>query len=224
MDPKALVVHLEKAHAEDFVLFRCSICERKFGTLRGIAIHYGKCLGKEPTPPAVENGTNGDNLKHSCTECPAKFKTKIGVGQHIRLRHPNVANERRIQAVKLDIERKKRARETARENKTRTTTLAAEAAPIASVTGEVTAVRKRTMFTAAEDEIIIKLNAQYAGNKKIKINVMIAESVPGKTYKQIGSRRKCLGLINSASNTLTPAPERSTVGCDSQHRTLQKPT
>jgi len=152
---------------------------------------------------------------------PAKFKTKIGVGQHIRLRHPNVANERRIQAAKLDIERKKQARVTARENKTRTTTLTAEAAPIATVTGEVTAVRKRTKFTTAEDEII-RLNAQYAGSKKI--NVMIAESVPGKTCKQIGSRRKCLGLINSASNTLTPAPEPSTVGCDLQQRALQKPT
>jgi len=76
MDPKALVVHLEKAHAEDFILFRCSICERKFGTLRGIAIHYGKCLRKEPTPPAVENGTNGDNLKHSCTECRRSSKPK----------------------------------------------------------------------------------------------------------------------------------------------------
>lgn len=47
---------------------------------------------------------------HECSECHEQFGSKSSLGQHIRHKHPCLANERRIQAAKADIERKRAAR------------------------------------------------------------------------------------------------------------------
>ncbi|KAL8582147.1 hypothetical protein ACOMHN_004066 [Nucella lapillus] len=44
---------------------------------------------------------------HKCPECPSGFTSKIGLGQHTRHKHPNLANLKRIQAIQNDILRKR---------------------------------------------------------------------------------------------------------------------
>ena len=106
-----------------------------------MVIHYGLCI-KGKLGKTTEIGQNTDKLpeaqnkfdalnqgnaaeseqkeqteKFACEVCEATFDTKTGLGQHIRHRHPKLANEKRIAAVEADILRK-RAEEKGRRGKT----------------------------------------------------------------------------------------------------------
>ena len=52
--------------------------------------------------------TVADPTDYDCEVCQERFPTKIGFGQHIRHRHPDLSNQKRIAAVETDIERKRR--------------------------------------------------------------------------------------------------------------------
>ena len=104
--PQALVEHLELRHAEDSLQFRCSECRKSNSSVKGIAIHYGKCIRGQtkqrgPTENELPAADGGEDLP--CSECTMKFSTRIGLGQHIRFRHPHIANQKRIDAVREDI-------------------------------------------------------------------------------------------------------------------------
>ena len=60
----------------------------------------------QETQPAAE----ADTPIFTCEACSATFSSKIGLGQHIRHRHTDWANEKRIAAVAADIKRKRYAR------------------------------------------------------------------------------------------------------------------
>lgn len=46
---------------------------------------------------------------HGCSVCHEEFESKSGLDQHIRNKHPCLANERCIQAAKANNERKRAA-------------------------------------------------------------------------------------------------------------------
>ena len=54
--------------------------------------------------------TVADSADYACEVCQKRFQAKTGLGQHIRHRHPDLADQKRIDAVEADIERKRRAR------------------------------------------------------------------------------------------------------------------
>ena len=66
-----------------------------------------------PTTGVSETGDRDDNdsadtvKAHKCDVCSMTFESKSGLGQNIRHRHPNFANELRQKAVLKDTERKR---------------------------------------------------------------------------------------------------------------------
>ena len=138
---KVLIEHLVQKHGDGFIRFQCSMCSRTFPKLQGMAIHYALCikgkLGKtteigQSTDklPEAQNRFNALNQgsaaepeqkeqteKFVCEICEATFDTKTGLGQHIRHRHPKLANEKRIAAVEADIQRKRAGRKKVAEEK-----------------------------------------------------------------------------------------------------------
>jgi hypothetical protein len=141
-NPKKLVEHMERKHSKDFLTFKCSLCGKLNGKIKGIAIHYGLCKKKRrlrsstdtttediiiPSQPIqlspnrfaglqiseVEDSSTSSTLQDfQCEECKASFPSKIGLGQHIKHMHPCLANQNRLAAVQKDINRKREKRKT----------------------------------------------------------------------------------------------------------------
>lgn len=109
-----------------------------------------------------------------------RFKSKIGLGQHVRHRHPDLANQKRIDAAAADINRKRQERLKVKEAKP------SEPARASKLAG-------RQVWSSEEDELLRKLSSKHAGERFI--NVLIAKELPGKTNKQTSDRRRTLGLI-----------------------------
>lgn len=119
-------------HKEGFLRFVCERRNRSFPQLQSVAIHYGKCVkgqigrtnGRQPTAPQraetldthnrfeglaqeTQPAADADTPIYTCEACSATFSLKIGLGQHIRHRHLDWANKKRLAAVAADIERKR---------------------------------------------------------------------------------------------------------------------
>lgn len=205
ISPKSLLNHMEAKHKEGFLRFICERCNRSFPKLQSMAIHYGKCIkgqigrtnGRGPTAPRrvdtpdthnrfeglaqeTQPAADADTQNFPCEACSATFRSKIGLGQHIRHRHPDWANEKRIAAVAADIERKREAR-----------TKEAKANP-SSKRGA--ASKGKSLVWSDEDDLTLRaLCIKYHGERYI--NKLIEKELPGKTNKQISDRRRTLKLI-----------------------------
>ena len=228
-DLKSVEEHVEKKH-EGTVSFACSKCGKKFPKRNRIAIHYGKCKGgiggrsteinrEEPdlgvSPVETQNRfealtqrqeTVADSADYACEVCQERFQAKRGLGQHIRHRHPDLANQKRIDAVEADIERKRRAR---RE----------EAAARASgpPSRQSDKPKKGILWTPEETDLLVALNIKYHGERYI--NKAIEKEMNGKTSKQISDKRRAMGLIDSdpkskpaRASTRATAPKRQAGG------------
>ncbi|KAL8572732.1 hypothetical protein ACOMHN_030314 [Nucella lapillus] len=99
---RKLVKHMHDTHAGTLLVFRCRKCG-KSGNLHGTECHSGQCKGGHAQPVPITH-------PHKCPECPSGFTSKIGLGQHIRHKHPKVANDKRIQSIQDDILRKRSSR------------------------------------------------------------------------------------------------------------------
>lgn len=117
---------------------------------------------------------------HECSECHEKFRTKSGLGQHIRHRHPCLSNERRIQAAKADIERKRAARPSSK--------------PIAAFSSATNGNRR---LTDEEVGLLFELESKFEGVKFI--NKAISEHLKSKTLKQISDKRRALATTAQRS-------------------------
>lgn len=67
------------------LVYKCSRCDKRYTKKHPAQCHMPKCTG--PTPQ--------NNNRHMCSECGEYFKTKSGLSQHQRHRHPAVRNEAR---------------------------------------------------------------------------------------------------------------------------------
>ncbi|KAK3592171.1 hypothetical protein CHS0354_000078 [Potamilus streckersoni] len=99
--------HCEKIHKFTTVKYQCTMCDKIFQKAHGASCHQPKCPNKNK-PRETLGDTSQDIF--TCTLCPFRCKSSIGLGQHIRHAHPILANEKRIQSVELDMERKRAER------------------------------------------------------------------------------------------------------------------
>jgi hypothetical protein len=139
-EPKKLIEHMKRRHSKDFITFKCNLCGKLNGKIKGIAIHYGLCRKKNrPLNPtattaddivtptqtfqlspnrfaglqiseADDSTTSSTQPNFQCSEYEASFNSKIGLVQHLRHKHPTLANENRLAAVQKDIEWKREKR------------------------------------------------------------------------------------------------------------------
>ena len=226
-DLKSVEEHIESKH-EGTLSFECRKCGKKFPKRNRIAIHYGKCNGgiggrntevNRERPdlgnPHVETqnrfealtqhqGTVADSADYACEVCQKRFQAKIGLGQHIRHRHPDLANQKRIDAVEADRERKRRAR------KEEATSKASR--PSSRQTDKP---KKGNLWTPEETDLLVALNIKYHGERYI--NKAIEKEMNGKTSKS--DKRRAMGLIDSdpkskpaRASTRAAAPKRQAGG------------
>ena len=99
---RKLSQHITNNHNNMEVVYRCRKCG-KSGKIHSIECHASTCSGFKNTPVP-------DAQPFRCTECPLCFNTNSGLGQHVRHRHPTMANQKRIEAIENDKKRKKEGR------------------------------------------------------------------------------------------------------------------
>ncbi|NXU66267.1 ZBT44 protein, partial [Horornis vulcanius] len=78
-----LIDHLKRAHGQRKIYFRCSKCGKQNLKYHSIACHVPRCKGEVCVVPTGE---------WVCEVCSRGFATKVGLGQHKRLKHPLVRN------------------------------------------------------------------------------------------------------------------------------------
>lgn len=189
---RELARHYARQHPECSLAFRCSKCNKSFNDPHGITCHYGVCKGTSNSQSQeLEN-----SFPFQCEVCESSFKTKIGLGQHRRFRHPIEANLKRIASRQEDIERKRQLRKTARAE-----TLAKTAgAETLATEKEIMGPNRSKLWSLEEDAILIRLNEDLKGARYINRDIERANVLPGKSARQIQSRRKVLGLMNKEGN------------------------
>ena len=99
--------HLVETHGIRDVLFRCRLCKTIFDRVHRLECHATRCKKGERTPSEADR-------KFGCDGCTDRFLTKSGKSQHERHRHPETANNRRINATKLEAKQKQDKRHTAK--------------------------------------------------------------------------------------------------------------
>lgn len=125
---------------------------------------------------------------HECSECHEQFRSKSGLGQHIRHKHPCLANERRIQAAKADIERKRAARTSSN-----------------TIVASNSAGQGHRAWTDEEVSLLLELESEFKGVKFIK--KAISEHLTSKTLIQISDKRRA--LAKTAQRARPPVREKS---------------
>ena len=95
--------HLAQTHGLQDVIFRCRLCRTTFDRVHRLECHAPRCKvgGRTPSEAAYP-------VKRKT--CARHFPMKSGRSQHERHRHPETANQRRIDATKLEAERKREKR------------------------------------------------------------------------------------------------------------------
>uniref|UniRef100_A0A8C5JJ73 Reverse transcriptase n=1 Tax=Junco hyemalis TaxID=40217 RepID=A0A8C5JJ73_JUNHY len=84
-----LIDHLKRVHGQRKIIFRCAKCGKQNLRYHSISCHIPRCKGTTCVAPTGE---------WVCEVCHRGFATKIGLGQHKRIRHPLVRNLERIAA------------------------------------------------------------------------------------------------------------------------------
>ena len=104
---RILQEHLGETHGIRDVLFRCRLCKTIFDRVHRLECHAPRCKKGKRTPSDA-------GLKFECDGCACRFLTKSGNSQHERHRHPEIANNRRIKAIKLEAKQKREKRHAAK--------------------------------------------------------------------------------------------------------------
>ncbi|GAB1610529.1 hypothetical protein Ahia01_001339200, partial [Argonauta hians] len=103
-DPAGWSDHLRERHGTRG-MFKCLRCKKEGSNLHSIRCHAAKCNGVRADPALCAS-----DLTHECETCGQRFRSDLGRAQHIRHRHPAIANERRIAAYRSEMERKRAKR------------------------------------------------------------------------------------------------------------------
>ena len=133
--------------------------------------------------PQEVNEVVAETADYNCEVCQSRFGTKIGLGQHIRHQHPDLANQKRIAAVQNDIERKRNVRK----EKAKASTRTSNTQPNAKV--------KASAWSQEEVDLPIALDIKHHGARHR--NKLIAEELKSKTSKQISDKRRTLNKLSS---------------------------
>ncbi|CAI9724963.1 transcriptase [Octopus vulgaris] len=133
--------------------------------------HAGRCDGGAFRAPAPSPAL----VSFDCDHCSRSFLTAVGRSQHIRHKHPAVANARRI-AARLEQIAKKRA----------------DRAAAAEAIGQ----RRRSCWSDEEVAVLVEKESELIKTGVKQINAAIARFLPGKTAKQLYSGAGVLGVIS----------------------------
>ena len=106
--------HLAATHGLRDIVYRCRLCKTTFDRVHRLECHAPRCKagGEERTPSDAA-------FPFGCVACTLRFLSKSGRSQHERFKHPDIANLRRINASKLEAERKREKRNVAKQQKKR---------------------------------------------------------------------------------------------------------
>ena len=103
--------HLAATHGLRDIIYRCRLCKTTFDRVHRLECHAPRCkAGGEGAPSDAA-------FPFGCEACTLRFLSKSGRSQHERFRHPEIANLRRINASKLEAERKREKRNVAKQQK-----------------------------------------------------------------------------------------------------------
>ncbi|CAI9736398.1 transcriptase [Octopus vulgaris] len=176
-------------------VYRCIKCDRESGHLHSLRCHAGRCDGSAfralaPSPVPAS---------FKCDHCSRSFLTAIGRSQHVWHKHPVVANARRI-AARLEEIAKKRA----------------DRAAAAEAIGQ----RRRGCWSDEEVAVLVKKEFELMKTGVKQINAAIARFLPGKTAKQVGSKRAVLAKRAHKSHQ---GSEQSTTTTNSQSQIGREP-
>lgn len=94
---KILKDHFTQTYGLWDVIFRCRFCRTTFDRVHRMECHAPRCKAGGRTPSEAAYPVK-------CESCARRFPTKSCRSQHVRHRHPETANQCRIDATKLEAE------------------------------------------------------------------------------------------------------------------------
>ena len=147
-------LHMDRAHVDVDLRYRCDICAKTCFRAHGAKIHRSKCRGQKTI--------SRTDLPWGCNVCAMAFRTKSGLSQHKRHRHPAIRNLERKADCKSVVE------------------------------GEVTelTVKPTKLWSLDEVERLRELEVKHQGKRSI--NLLIAAELVGKSNKQVSEKRRAL--------------------------------
>ena len=104
---RILLNHLIETHGLRDIIFRCRLCKTTFERVHRLECHAPRCKTGKGSPTETLH-------PEKCETCTRRFPTKSGKSQHERHRHPEIANQRRIEAVNFEAQRKRGKRHAAK--------------------------------------------------------------------------------------------------------------
>ena len=162
MRPGQLSKHYAKAHGGISLKWTCRTCDRKpCESLHSTICHIPKCRGERAKIVG----------EHRCAHCAETFRTKIGLGQHRRHAHKDVANEMRRVAREVD---RKRDRSTGKVRE-----------------------RQRCYWTSRETKCLLAGLETVVDEERLL--ELLADHLPFKTPVQIRSRLRSKALIKDGA-------------------------
>ena len=132
--------HLTETHGLRDIIFRCRLCRTTFERVHRLECHAPRCKTGKGSPSETLH-------PEKCETCTRRFPTKSGKSQHERHRHPETANQRRINAAKLEAQRKRDKRHAPKELE------------------KLEAERRRTKFYEANEAPILKTEWDAAASR-----------------------------------------------------------
>ena len=100
---RLLSKHMQIIHGMEKIMYRCRQCRCTFDRVHRLECHVPKCKTGNRTKTKTSH-------PFQCAHCSESFRSKSGLSQHERHRHPAVANERRKGAKKKAVEAKRQKR------------------------------------------------------------------------------------------------------------------
>ena len=83
---RLLRTHLADTHGAKERLFRCRLCKETFDKVLKLECHAPRCKANKRPPSAGA-------YPFKCQTCTQRFKSRSGLSQHERHRHPQLANQ-----------------------------------------------------------------------------------------------------------------------------------
>lgn len=182
--------HLTETHGLRDIIFRCRLCRTTFERVHRLECHAPRCKTGKGSPSETLH-------PEKCETCTRRFPTKSAKSQHERHRHPETANQRRINAAKLEAQRKRDKRHAAKElekleaERRRTKFYEANEAPIL-----------KTEWDAAAVEILLTIYLQMGNIRGLHAIVRTALQAEGYdiSLKRISERKRTKGFMFAAEN------------------------
>ncbi len=183
---RILKTHLTDAHRTKEILFRCRLCKETFDKVHRLECHAPRCK-------AIKRPPSAGAYPFQCQTCTTRYKSRSGLSQHERHHHPDVANQRRINAGRQEAERKREQRRVAREL---TNLKADESQTPPPATSPEEAPKPKTRWDETATGIFVDLLRQQGDIKGLHEIVRTALKENGYEFslKQISSKKRTKGF------------------------------